>query len=284
MEMFGKRCDIRKLTKADMERWRDWLLHDVERKDVGRGEYGLAPKTVKEHLDWVAAVCNYSEIANPCKHVERPRKTEAERQESLEFFTQNEMERMFSVCATETPRFYNAFVVFALTGCRTGEIQSLRPEHLDVSRHAVWVTGKGDRRRQLILTGPLAPAWTALIQQISERPRLDGFFFPRSPTWARKAVARLSKKAFGVDDEGKATRHGKPHMLRHTFATMALLHWQPTWEIARLAKWLGHSDVSTTFRIYGHLIGAEPPSGFGFKIPEKCKQSVSKKKSAAVGR
>lgn len=39
-----------------------------------------------------------------------------------------------------------------------------------------------------------------------------------------------------MDDE--AVKHGPPHMLRHTFATMADLNSKPSWAIPRLAKWL----------------------------------------------
>ncbi len=53
-------------------------------------------------------------------------------------------------------------------------------------------------------------------------------------------------------------KHGHPHMLHHTLASMALLHFKPSWDIQFLAKWLGHCDIRTTFSIYGHWIAKEP--------------------------
>ena len=44
--------------------------------------------------------------------------------------------------------------------------------------------------------------------------------------------------------------------LGHTFASFAL---KSGWPIGQLAKWLGHSDINTTYSIYGHLIAEEPP-------------------------
>ena len=46
------------------------------------------------------------------------------------------------------------------------------------------------------------------------------------------------------------------HALRHTFASFAL---RSGWPVGQLAKWLGHSDINTTYSIYGHLIAEEPP-------------------------
>jgi len=51
-------------------------------------------------------------------------------------------------------------------------------------------------------------------------------------------------------------------MLRHTLATMALLHFDPPWEISFLAKWLGHTEIAITYKIYGHFIAKAPPSSY----------------------
>jgi len=260
-DYFGRDRDLRTIRKEDVAEWQDWLLHEAPRKDIGKGERGLSPKTVKEHIDWLASVYRYNDMDNPCARVKRPRRSERERQEALEFFTPDEMKRLFAVTMAENPGVYNALIFYALTGCRDAEARGLRPEDLDHDRQAVWLTGKGDIPRQIILTGDMQPAWNALLRQMKDNPRLDGYIFPQGATWARKWMARISKNAFGVDRDEKPIRHGHPHMLRHSFATAALLHWKG-WDIARLAKWLGHRDYNTTFRIYGHFIGAEPPSGY----------------------
>jgi len=199
----------------------------------------------------------------------------------LEFFTPDEMRRIFAVCREERPRFYNAFSMLAHTGTRANEIRRLRPEDVDADRQAVWVVGKGDTRRQLILSGPMQPAWDALLREAHERPRPDGYFFPQGPTWFWKQMEILGRLAFGeveIEEDGRtvrrAVKHSHPHMLRHTFATMALLHFAPAWDIARLAKWLGHREIGTTYRIYGHLIAAAPPSGYVFEESEEALAAV----------
>jgi integrase len=44
-----------------------------------------------------------------------------------------------------------------------------------------------------------------------------------------------------------------PHVLRHTFASVALAGGVP---ITDVSKWLGHRDINVTFSIYGHLVPA----------------------------
>ncbi|MCL5271672.1 MAG: integrase core domain-containing protein [bacterium] len=46
------------------------------------------------------------------------------------------------------------------------------------------------------------------------------------------------------------------------YAAMALMHFRPPWNPIYLAKWLGHRDINTTFKIYGHWMAKEPPSSY----------------------
>ena len=259
LQFFGD-VDMAALTRGDVEAWRDWLASTAPRNDRKKGR--LSPKSVKEHLDWLAAVFNESDLTNPCRNVERPRPTHAEQTDALKFFTPDEMTRLFEVCASNNPRFYNGFVFTAFTGCRVAEVQGLRPENIDAKNRIVWVVGKGEKRRPLRLTGPVAPAWDALQDEIKKHPKPHGFVFSQSPTWARKGMDRLCKAAFGVDDDGYYIRPGHPHMLRHTLASMALMVFTPAWDIVFLAKWLGHRDINTTYKIYGHWLAPEAPSGY----------------------
>jgi integrase len=105
-------------------------------------------------------------------------------------------------------------------------------------------------------TGTASPAFDALKDEWMYHSKSHGFVFCQGQSWARKGMERLSRNAFN----GK--KHGHPHMLRHTLASMALLHFKPVWDIQFLAKWLGHEDIRTTYKICGHWIAQEPPSGY----------------------
>lgn len=275
---FFKNRSLLTLTREDVEAWRDWLLTKAPRNDKGRGELGLSIKTVKEHIEWLAAVFNHAGLRNPTLGVDRPRRTHDEETQALEYFTPEEMEKLFAA-ADRHPSYRNGFIILAYTGCRIGELLGVRPKDIDEQNHVLSVVGKGRKRRPLTLTGPIASAWEALVRELKTpsiptkgRKTIErhGFVFPQYKNWGKKMLNVLCHDAFGeielVEPDGEVkkiqARHGHPHLLRHTLATMALMHFDPAWDLPYLSKWLGHKDISTTYRIYGHLIIKEPPSGY----------------------
>jgi integrase len=279
-ELFGRDVDLRDLRRPDVERWRAWLLRQINRSK-GQADRPLSPKSVREHISWLSAVCNHAGLANPCRGVELPRRSEAERQEALEYFTPDQLGTLFESCRVYCPYFYNALTFLTYTGCRVGEMSGLRNDvrDIDVANRIVWVTGKGARRRPLRLTGPVAPAWEAILAELAENPRPDGFIFPHFESWARKALQRLGRLLFGEDERGRPLRPCHPHMLRHTLASTALLHFTPAWDLPFLAKWLGHKDVGTTFRIYSHWLAPEAPSGYAAGMYNACTEKKAFRKS-----
>ena len=253
IQFFGLDKEVHSFTRRDVESWRDWLL--AQRRQLPHRAGRLSPKTVKEHIDWLAAVFLNAGLPNPCAGVERPSLTPAERQMRVQFFSPDEMRELFA--AVEGRRFENAFRFLAFTGCRVDEARRLRPQDCDDATRIVYVVGKGAKRRPLRLSGPCAPAWDALQAEYEERgaPAPSGRLFPQGSLWFYKSLARAARRA-GI-------AHAHPHMLRHTFASMALLHWSPPWPLPTLAKWLGHADINTTYRLYSHWIAAEAPSAWG---------------------
>lgn len=272
IEYFAGR-DPLTLTRSDMESWRSWLL-SVERKDEGKGSRGLSIKTVSEHLDYVASVFNHAGLPNPCLGVERPKQTHNEQAVSLEYFTGEQMELLFQA-AEKHPAYRNGFILLAYTGCRISEIQFLELSAIDHTNKAVSVVGKGSKRRPLQLTGPLEPAWEALMDEIKTHPEgRKPYVFPGYGNWGRKMLNSIAITAFGSRDVVRTDRRGNkhiekmplieahPHKVRHSFATAALLTFDPPWDLPLLSKWLGHQDISVTFKIYGHLVLKQPPSGW----------------------
>lgn len=289
VEFFGER-DMLTITRLDVIAWRDWLSKQPKRGSH-KGHGVLSPKSVKEHLDWLAAVYNHSGLQNPCRGVERPKISKRERQEKIQFFTRDEMDLLFE--AVKNTPYENAFTFLAYTGCRQAEMQGIKPEDMDETTRIVYVIGKNDTRRPLKLTGPCVPAWNALVNQLPKA--VDGFLFPQGESWSRDWMDNIGVKVWGASPESlerhkavtdkrneirrlkrkerrkipvpshrlRPCRPCHPHMLRHTFASMALLYWRPQWEIQTLAKWLGHEDINTTFREYSHWIAAEAPSAWG---------------------
>ena len=97
--------------------------------------------------------------------------------------------------------------------------------------------------------GPLSGAWDALVWEIARRGVEDGHAFNQYANQPYKALAALLRD-LGIPKQRPV------HALRHTFASFAL---KTGWPVGQLAKWLGHSDINTTYAIYGHLVAEEPP-------------------------
>ncbi|MCL6647894.1 MAG: site-specific integrase [Chloroflexi bacterium] len=173
-------------------------------------------------------------------------------------------------------------VVLALaTGMRRGEILGLRWRGVDLQRGAVTVAQavqrvggrlvavppktRGSVRRVRIGPEALAalrrqrlwcqerrlawgPAWRAEAWDLVF-PREDGQ--PRSPNWLSSMFRRAARRA------GLRPPLPRFHDLRYTFTTLQAAAGTPIHVISQM---LGHSDVTTTLRIYAHVLPVQQES------------------------
>ena len=132
------------------------------------------------------------------------------------------------------------------SGLRVGELCSLVPGDLDVTRREVRVWGKGDKQRRVPLSAPAAEAvsrWLAdgrthmLGAEAVDALFLNGRGRPLTPRDVRRILDRRS------------TDPVSPHALRHTFATHLL---DGGADLRSVQELLGHADVGTT-QIYTHV-------------------------------
>ncbi len=148
-----------------------------------------------------------------------------------------------------------SLILWTLINCgvRVSELCNLRPRDCpgDLGRNVIEVHwGKGGNLRNIPVDGEFADEIESYIRDV--RPRTlskrfaktsrDGWLFYDShkkkyTRWKiRRLIERISKKA-GIK------KHIHVHMLRHTFATFALVNGM---EIYRLQKLLGHRNILTT--------------------------------------
>ena len=195
--------------------------------------------------DWGMA----QEGSNPCQGVRKYRERRRER-----FLTPAEYRRLGAALAeAEEEGWASAAAVaalrlLALTGCRLGEILSLRWDDVD--------RGAGEFRLREGKAGarmvPLTPTAEAVLAAI---PR-DGNPFviagkrPRSRVNSITAEWYRIRARAGLDDV-------RIHDLRHSYATRALSSGE---SLAMIGRLLGHADIASTLR-YAHLAhGAERQS------------------------
>lgn len=146
--------------------------------------------------------------------------------------------------ANECSTIKEKLVVWTLldTGLRVEELCNLDKKNIDWSKHSLKVYGKNTKGgakkpREVPITNrvrPILETWLAANDKIG---------FTTKNAW--EVVKKVSHRA--------CIGNCSPHVLRHTFAVLAL---ERGVSIAALQKVLGHNDLSTT-AIYLNKSGAE---------------------------
>jgi integrase len=178
------------------------------------------------------------------------------RKSDFDFLDFEEAEAFIASAAEHAPEWHSFVVVAMRTGLRVGELVALRwREDIDLDRgrlrvqqsyHRVngFMSTKNDKIRELPLT------WDAIAALRSQRERVqpDGeLVFPGDDGEVldgHKANDALQKIATALD-----MRHVHNHMLRHSFASHAVMRGIP---IRQVQEWLGHGSIVVTMR-YAHL-------------------------------
>ncbi len=172
------------------------------------------------------------EDSNPCKDIKRYRRRARER-----FLSPDEIHRVVEVLKryVETRPFQVAVIrLLLLTGCRKGELLTIK-----------W---RDYREGKLFLrdskNGPRTVWLSSAAREILDRlPRKSAWVFP--PRWGN--LDHLSDiTGFWRDVRTEAgLRDVRPHDLRHTYASIALMHGETVLTIGRL---LGHDHPGTTLK------------------------------------
>jgi len=143
-----------------------------------------------------------------------------------------EADRLSNACQTTKERL----LVWTLldTGLRVSELCSLTGENIQWQQRAIRIKGKGGpygkRSKQRVV--PMSPRVRAILEPYFA---LNQKWFV-GPRQAQKVVKDVANRA-------KLTQDVTPHVLRHTWATLAL---QKGLSLAAVQKILGHDRLSTT--------------------------------------
>ena len=149
-----------------------------------------------------------------------------------------EADELANACETSEEKL----IVWTLldTGLRVSELCALTPQNIQWQQKQIRINGKG---------GPYGKKSKVRVVPFSRRIRalLEPYFaihdkFPVGTRQAQKLVKRVANRA-------KISQEVTPHVLRHTFATLAL---QKGLSLAAVKKILGHDRLATT-EIYLNL-------------------------------
>lgn len=141
--------------------------------------------------------------------------------------------------------------LFYSSGLRLAELVSLDLDSLDIRAANLRVTGKGNKERQLPVTGTAIDAIRAWLpvrrQWLGNDSDCMALFVSKQKKriTARSVQMRLATLARQRGLDGRI----HPHMLRHSFATHLL---ESSRDLRAVQELLGHANLSTT-QVYTHL-------------------------------
>ena len=178
--------------------------------------------------------------SNPTRHVEKYKEDKRGR-----YLTHDELTRLGQVLAeaqdsgTEPIAAIAAFRLLLLTGCRLGEIQTLKWEYVQGSALLLPDSKTGAKR---VALGNAALGILMAIPRMAENPYVITGRNPGSHLTDLERPWRRIRQRAGLPDV-------RIHDLRHSFASNAVGLGE---SLPIIGKLLGHTQVQTTAR-YAHL-------------------------------
>lgn len=272
-ECFGSRLHLRASTRArDESHLRNHILPAFESHPIGAitkldvqgfvqalSEKGLAPRTVRECYRILGGILSEAADAkligeSPCHRINLPRVERAERR----YLSPDEIERL---AASMSEPFRALVYSGAYLGCRWGELVGLKRANIDLLRRKVLIIGTleevGGRvtyveetktsasRRTLSIPASLVEM---LAEHLAHSPESEYVFSAADGSPLRRGNFR--RREWGPAIERAGIEPLRFHDLRHTCAALLIAQGAHVKEIQMR---LGHSSITTTLDVYGHL-------------------------------
>ena len=246
---------------------------DVKRSDVADLHHKLRDKPYQANrtLGVLSVMFNQAEVwglrpdgSNPCRHVKKYTEEKRERYLSGEELarlgqTLNYLEK----AGTESQAAINAIRLLVLTGCRLGEIQTLKWEY--IQRNALHLPDSKTGKKKVPI-GDEVHSVLEDIERIGGNPYVITGKLPGSHITDMQKPWRRIRAAAGLDDL-------RIHDLRHSYASSAVGMGE---SLPMIGKLLGHSQVQTTAR-YAHLAD-DPVTASANKISSHLKMLLGSRK------
>jgi len=222
---------------------------EVTRGDISQLHHRLRhiPYQANRVLGVLSKMFNMAEIwglrpdgSNPCRHISKYPERKRER-----FLSSDELRQLAQVLeqaeitGAESQAAITAIRLLVLTGCRLGEIQTLRWDYIDGSYIVLPDSKTGPRRL------PLTPAIRHVLSGIDREqgnPYVIQGKLPGSHLTDMQHPWQRIRERAGLSDV-------RIHDLRHTYASHAIAAGM---SLPLVGKLLGHTQVQTTAR-YAHL-------------------------------
>ena len=245
---------------------------EIVRRDVAElhMEYAHIPYQANRTLGVLSKMFNLAEIwgirpdhSNPCLHVKKYKEVKRERFLSLEEYKRlGDALREAESNGSETTSAVNAVWLLMMTGCRLGEIQTLKWEHVALDSGELRLPDSKSGAK-IVHVGSVVIERLRKITKLENNPyvitgkKTKSYLTDLQHPWKR---IRAAAKLHGV----------RLHDLRHSYASGGLAVGEG---LPMIGKLLGHTQVQTTAR-YAHL-ASDPVKSAAEKISERIAKAVA---------
>ena len=235
-------------------------------------EGGLSLRTIKLHsvaLSQIFEHAIYSGLIkeNPCKYAKFPKESNTT-SHVASFYNVNQCNELLN--KTKGTPLYNMIHITFLYGLRRSELMGLKWDAIDFDnntltiKHTVVLSKKvvqkdKTKNRTSNRTYPLLPEVREILLELQEEQNN----YKRELKNAYKESGYVFTKADGTayypsypthELSKVLERNNMPHIrwhdLRHSTASFLI---EKGWHVKDISEWLGHSSITTTMDIYGHI-------------------------------
>lgn len=238
LELFAKRISksVTKITTDDIRGYIAYLS----------ASRNLKESSLQTHINILRAFFGWLHVEEKIKKnpMLKIRSLKIDRKNARQALSVEELERLRDVCKEYRDKAIVEFLVS--TGCRLSEVTQLNVGDLNFNDRNVMVTGKGGKERLVYFS---VRARLMLQEYIKQRKGGTGLFVSSKTPYLPLKQRAIQRIICDIGKRAGLSAAVHPHLLRHTFATLALNSGMDVTVIQRL---LGHEDIATT-QIYATM-------------------------------
>lgn len=234
-EFTRKRLHSKKPKQFTVDDIRSYVLYLRTEKDLQETSISQNIGVVKNFFTWMEGEGII--VKNPIKNFNMKYK-----KGQRKALTNQEVDAVRKACTTIREKALLEF--FLNTGCRVAEVAGLKMCDVDFDHNTATVFGKGSKTRTVLFDKDTAKLIKKYQKQAKNHEYL--FSFDKEPY---KPLTSFGIERILREIGERANVKLFPHLLRHTFATMAL---EKGMDITTIQKLLGHSNIATT-QIYAEM-------------------------------